>query len=122
MMQPQILEGVRISPLQKHLWLLQHADKQTPFRAQVAVLIEGKLDRDNLNLALKNVVNKHEILRTKFKCLPGMKIPVQVINDSDINWEDEYDLTGWETQQQFFRICFSCLLIMKKGKICGSPS
>ncbi|AFY89165.1 non-ribosomal peptide synthetase [Chroococcidiopsis thermalis] len=100
MMQPQILEGVRISPLQKHLWLLQHADKQTPFRAQVAVLIEGKLDRDNLNLALKNVVNKHEILRTKFKCLPGMKIPVQVINDSDINWEDEYDLTGWETQQQ----------------------
>ncbi|MDZ4870867.1 MAG: Linear gramicidin synthase subunit D [Chroococcidiopsis cubana SAG 39.79] len=29
-----------------------------------------------------------------------MKIPVQVINDSDINWEDEYDLTGWETQQQ----------------------
>ncbi|MDZ4870866.1 MAG: hypothetical protein CLLPBCKN_000254 [Chroococcidiopsis cubana SAG 39.79] len=53
MMQPQILEGVRISPLQKHLWLLQHADKQTPFRAQVAVLIEGKLDRDNLNLALK---------------------------------------------------------------------
>lgn len=100
MMQPQILEGFRISPLQKHLWLLQHTDKQTPFRAQVAALIEGKLDIDNLKLALKNVVNKHEIIRTQFKCLPGMEIPVQVINDGDINWEDEYDLTGWETQQQ----------------------
>ncbi|MES1022179.1 amino acid adenylation domain-containing protein [Gloeocapsa sp. BRSZ] len=104
MMQSKIIEGVRISPLQKHLWLLQHIDKQTPFRAQVAALIEGKLDKGNLKLALKNVVNKHEILRTKFKCLPGLEIPVQVINNDDIIWEDEYDLTSWETQQQKAKI------------------
>lgn len=99
-MQTKTLEGVRISPLQKHLWLLQHTDKQTPFRAQVAVLIEGKLDIANLKEALKNIVNKHEILRTKFQCLPGMEIPVQVINDSSICWEDDYDLSGWQLRQQ----------------------
>ncbi|MBD0388288.1 MAG: AMP-binding protein, partial [Nostoc sp. C3-bin3] len=104
MMQTQTLEGVRISPLQKHLWLLQHTDKQTPFRAQVAVLIEGKLDIANLKEALKNVVNKHEILRTKFQCLPGMEIPVQVINDNSICWEDHYDLSGWQLQQQEAKI------------------
>jgi hypothetical protein len=70
-MQTPIIEGVRISPLQKHLWLLQHTDKQTPFRAQVAVLIQGKLDIANLKEILKNIVNKHEILRTRFQCLPG---------------------------------------------------
>ncbi|WP_208491975.1 non-ribosomal peptide synthetase [aff. Roholtiella sp. LEGE 12411] len=103
-MQTQILEGVRISPLQKHLWLLQHTDKQTPFRVQGAVLIEGKLDIANLKEALKNVVNKHEILRTKFQCLSGMEIPVQVINDGSICWEDGHDLSGWQLQQQEAKI------------------
>ncbi len=99
-MQTKTLEGVRISPLQKRLWLLQHTDKQTPFRAQVAVLIEGKLDIAHLKEALKNVVNKHEILRTKFQCLPGMEIPVQVINTGSIDWENDYDLIAWKPQQQ----------------------
>ncbi|MEA5505985.1 amino acid adenylation domain-containing protein [Halotia wernerae UHCC 0503] len=105
-MQTQILKGVRISPLQKHLWLLQHTDtdKQTPFRAQGAVLIEGKLDIANLKEVLKNVVNKHEILRTKFQCLSGMEIPVQVINDGSICWEDDYDLSGWQLQRQEAKI------------------
>ncbi|WP_199326928.1 non-ribosomal peptide synthetase [Nostoc sp. FACHB-888] len=122
-MQTQILEGVRISPLQKHLWLLQHTDKQTPFRAQVAVLIQGKLDIANLKEALKNVVNKHEILRTKFQCLSGMEIPVQVINDSSICWEDDYDLSGWQLQQQeakinvIFQEMLSLPFDYHKGKI-----
>jgi len=103
-MQTPIIEGVRISPLQKHLWLLQHTDKQTPFRAQVAVLIQGKLDIANLKEILKNIVNKHEILRTRFQCLPGMEIPVQVINDGSICWEDDYDLSGWQLQQQETKI------------------
>ncbi|MBW4428168.1 MAG: amino acid adenylation domain-containing protein [Nostoc desertorum CM1-VF14] len=103
-MQTPILEGVRISPLQKHLWLLQHTEKQTPFRAQLAVLIEGKLDIANLKEALNNIVNKYEILRTKFQCLPGMEIPVQVISDGSICWEEDYDLSGWEPQQQEAKI------------------
>ncbi|NEU77732.1 amino acid adenylation domain-containing protein [Nostoc sp. UIC10630] len=100
MMQTKTLEGVRISPLQKRLWLLQHTNKQTPFRAQVAVLIEGKLDIAHLKETLNNVVNKHEILRTKFQCLPGMEIPVQVINHGSLDWEDDYDLIAWKPQQQ----------------------
>ncbi|MFQ4145497.1 amino acid adenylation domain-containing protein [Chlorogloeopsis sp. ULAP02] len=103
-MQTQILEGVRVSPLQKHLWLLQHPDQHTPFRAQCAVLIEGDLDKNILKAALTNIVNHHEILRTKFQFLPGMEIPVQVIGDSDICWENDHNLSDWEPQQQAAKI------------------
>lgn len=105
-MQTQILEGVRISPLQKHLWLLQYTDEPTPFRAQCAVLIEGNLDKDNLKAALKNIVSNHEILRTRFQCLSGMEIPIQVISDNSICWTDDYNLSDWEPQQQAAEIDF----------------
>ena len=79
-MQTQI-EGVRLSPQQKHLWLLQKGEQHQPYRVQGAVLIEGNLDLVILKKALQNVVNRHEILRTTFNYLPGMELPVQVIND-----------------------------------------
>ncbi|WP_236147178.1 non-ribosomal peptide synthetase [Scytonema millei] len=79
-MQPEIIEGYRLSPQQKHLWLLQQSDRQT-YRTQFALLIEGNLDIKVLEIALQKVVARHEILRTNFCCLPGMTIPLQVIGD-----------------------------------------
>jgi amino acid adenylation domain-containing protein/non-ribosomal peptide synthase protein (TIGR01720 family) len=99
-MQAQIIEGVKLSPLQKHLWLLQQSSDNLSLRVQCTVLIEGKLDTDTLNKAIENIVNRHEILRTQFQCLPGMQIPVQVINSHSKFCYHEYDLSSWQPQQQ----------------------
>jgi non-ribosomal peptide synthetase component F len=39
-----------------------------------------------------------------FSACLGMEIPVQVINDGSICWEDDYDLSGWQLQQQEAKI------------------
>ena len=85
------MQGFRLSPQQKHLWQLQETDK-LPYRSQCAVLIEGNLDISSLKLALEKVVNRHEILRTNFHCLPGMSIPFQVIRNNAIAWGESYEL------------------------------
>jgi amino acid adenylation domain-containing protein len=99
-MSNQTLEGFRLSPQQKRLWTLQQLTEGIPYRVQAGILIEGNLNKEVLNIALQKVVNIHEILRTNFKCLPGMTIPLQVINDYcplDIN---EHDLTNLELEIQ----------------------
>jgi amino acid adenylation domain-containing protein len=69
--------GFQLSPQQKHIWSLQQ-DQQ--FFAQIAVLLEGKLDQQRLHAALMKIYHRHEILRTVFQRNPGMKFPFQVVN------------------------------------------
>ncbi|HKU74237.1 MAG TPA: amino acid adenylation domain-containing protein [Pyrinomonadaceae bacterium] len=71
------VQGCRLSPGQKHLWLAQQGKPE--FRAGCTVLIEGKLDVSALEEAFRLVIRRHEILRTTFRDLPGMKIPVQLV-------------------------------------------
>ena len=75
-MQREVIEGFRLSPQQKHLWLLQQ--ESLAYRAQCAVLLEGTLHPENLQKALSKIVERHEILRTTYRCLPGMAVPLQV--------------------------------------------
>lgn len=70
-------EGFRLSPQQKLLWQ-SHYDGQAYF-TQGALLLEGELKIKALKGALREVIARHEILRTTFHRLPGMKLPVQVI-------------------------------------------
>src|SRR5262249_5686955 len=49
------------------------------YRSQCAVLVEGPLDPARLAESLERVVARHEILRTTFRGLPGMEVPLQVI-------------------------------------------
>jgi amino acid adenylation domain-containing protein len=102
--QQEIIEGFRVSPQQKHLWLLQQEEPRRPYCAQCAVLIEGNLDTKILAAALRNVFDRHEILRTTFICLPGMSLPVQVISGGSIPSIDGHDLTGWGAGEQRARI------------------
>ncbi|MEN3326967.1 MAG: hypothetical protein V7638_1774, partial [Acidobacteriota bacterium] len=76
-MSKEIIEGYRLSPQQKHLWLLGQSER----RAWCAVKIDGELNTDRLRQAIEQVVERFEILRTTFKLLPGMTIPVQIISD-----------------------------------------
>ncbi|MFN6484869.1 MULTISPECIES: non-ribosomal peptide synthetase [unclassified Nostoc] len=93
------MQGFRLSPQQKHLWQLQEINS-LPYRSQCAVLIEGVIDINILKQALEQVVNRHEILRTNFHCLPGMSIPLQVITNKNITWGENYNFSSCSHQQQ----------------------
>ncbi len=101
-MQAQTLEGFRLSPQQKRLWLLQQ--NSTVDRAQCAIRIEGKLKVEVLKEALDQVVNRHQILRTTFHRQPGIKIPIQVIADNGaISWS-QVNLSDLNRNEQSAKI------------------
>src|ERR1044072_5301794 len=104
-MREEIIEGCAVSPQQAHLWQTQRDDNSQVFRARCAVLIEGGVDTHTLAASLQRVLDKHEILRTTFSCLPGMSIPVQVVNDDVRLSIAEHDVSdrGEPEQETFLR-------------------
>src|SRR5713101_2992550 len=91
-MQDPITAGFQLSPQQKHLWSWQGGGQVAV--AQVALLLEGKLDVQRLKDALRKIVGRHEILRTTFQRSSGIKFPFQVVNASAaLSWE-QVDLSG----------------------------
>jgi NRPS condensation-like uncharacterized protein len=101
-MQTETLSGFQLSAQQKRLWLLQQDNFSYP--AICSLFLEGNLQPDVLKAALQQVVNQHEILRTTFRRLPGMKIPVMVVTDSgDLLWRD-IDLSAQEPKEQQAKI------------------
>jgi amino acid adenylation domain-containing protein len=100
------IQGFQLSPQQKNLWQRQQADNQT-YQVQSAVSINGNLNIFLLKTAIEKVIHRHEILRTYYKVLPGMTIPVQVISESRIIWEQNCDLnscTGQEQQEKLLEL------------------
>ncbi|HEU5131845.1 MAG TPA: condensation domain-containing protein, partial [Pyrinomonadaceae bacterium] len=86
----QELAGYRLSAPQLRVWQLAHAGRNSAYRTQCAVLVEGELDERRLRVALEEVVRRHEILRTVFQQLPGMAEPLQVIRDEvEISYREE---------------------------------
>jgi amino acid adenylation domain-containing protein len=82
-MQTTIDQRFRLSPQQRQLWLWQQG--KANYLARCAVLIEGNLDPKVLEEALHTTIRRHEILRTAFHRLPGMKVPVQIIDEGALN-------------------------------------
>jgi len=103
-MQKEIITGFRVSPQQKHLWLLQQVESKLPYRAQCAVEIQGNLNKEIFEAALEKVWHSHEILRTTFRCLPGTDIPLQVISDRSIPSISQYSLTELTPTEQDAKI------------------
>ena len=106
-MQKQVIEGFQLSPQQKHLWLLQQASHNQHYRVECAIYIEGKLNKNILESALQHVVDKHEILRTNFCFLDGMKMPLQVIKESrkiKLKYRDISHLNSQEQAEKIERI------------------
>lgn len=85
------LSGFKLSPLQEEAWTSQ---QQSPVsRAHCTVRIEGPVDEQALADALRQVVARHEILRTTYHRRAGIKFPFQVIDESPkVAW-DRVDLT-----------------------------
>ncbi|RUS95283.1 hypothetical protein DSM106972_090590 [Dulcicalothrix desertica PCC 7102] len=94
----------RISPQQKHVWLLQESDNSHSYLSQIGVHIEGDIQPDILKAALESIVNRQEIFRTNFYCLPGDTVPVQSIIESKTVSIYNYDFSGLAAQEQQTKI------------------
>ncbi|WP_166740036.1 non-ribosomal peptide synthetase [Halalkalibacterium halodurans] len=74
------MEGYPLSPQQKKVWELQNKiDK--PLYHLASFQLSGELDLFKLRESMKQVLNRHEILRTSFNKIEGMHYPVQRIHD-----------------------------------------
>ena len=93
-MKVETVESYRLSPQQKRLWLLSQAGRSQEYRAHCVVTVEGKIDSSLLCAAVENLTERFEILRTTFRRLAGMSLPVQVIGDAGVDWEPAHDLSG----------------------------
>jgi amino acid adenylation domain-containing protein len=98
------IEGFPLSPQQRRLWKLQQDAAAGPFYTRCAVRIDGELDEERLRAALVRALVRHEILRTGFDCLPGMKVPLQIIGQGDARLSVEEDLSGLDASAQSARI------------------
>jgi len=103
-MQKETIEGFRLSPQQRHQWGLQQNNSKQIYRVRGAILITGNLEREIFTRALQNVVNRHEILRTSFHCLPGMTLPLQAIASTGEVPISEHNLSGLSPEQQEAKI------------------
>ncbi|MHB8595760.1 MAG: amino acid adenylation domain-containing protein [Ktedonobacteraceae bacterium] len=111
-MQDETFEGFRLSPQQRHLWLLQQQMSDQCYCTQCFMLIQGPLDIAILHMALEKVVERYEILRTTFHVVPGMALPLQCIAAHDEVALPQYDLRSlpFERQQQELDRMFNGLL------------
>src|SRR6185436_6301370 len=80
------IEGYRLSPQQKRLWTIQAGNDV--YRAKCRLHLEGVLQPEPLKAALLEVINRHEILRTTLRRVPGIKVPLQVVTEAgQLAWE-----------------------------------
>jgi len=98
-MSNQTVEGFRLSIQQERIWSLQ-SGTVAPFWVESEIAIEGPLDVERLHAAIRQVVQRHEILRTVFHRQTGLKAPFQVILESpNFSWQTS-DLSGLNENAQ----------------------
>ena len=100
-MQNQV-SGFPLSLQQRQLWRLRN--ESTAFRAQCVVLLKGNLNKNILAQTVRETVSRHEILRTTFLQIPGLKLPIQIIADDCSIELEEIDLTALVSHEQQRRV------------------
>ena len=73
------IEGFRVSAQQHHLWRLWREGVEG--RVFGAALFLGEMDEGALREALRELLERNEILRTTLQTLPGVEVPLQVIGE-----------------------------------------
>ncbi|MBY8947247.1 amino acid adenylation domain-containing protein [Pseudomonas sp. SH10-3B] len=81
-------EGFELSPQQAQLWRLQHTRlAPTAQLASLHIRSGQPLDAVRLKNSLLTLIERHEILRTRYQQLPGLSLPMQVIEASSTDWQ-----------------------------------
>ncbi len=91
------VQGFELSPQQRRLWTLSQAGGAA--YAQCALLLEGSVNAERLRTAVQEAVDRHEILRTTFHHIPGIKIPVQAVADLGTAAWRSADLSGVSSER-----------------------
>src|ERR1017187_3905721 len=86
------MEGYRLSPQQKRLWLLQQAGPGDRYHAQADVDI-ATFGTAEVGVALDRLSRRHEALRTVLRSPPGVDIPLQVIDERPLLDYAHHDLS-----------------------------
>jgi amino acid adenylation domain-containing protein len=94
---PQI-QGIRLAVQQRILW--EQQQQGGSFTATVAISLTGRLDAPHLKLSLKQVIERHEILRVSLQGIPGIKTVVQVVGPADLSLWREEDLSQMDPREQ----------------------
>ena len=91
-------QGFWLSPQQKFIWTLEQEVLRVPSRAVCLVFLDGSFEQDRLRNSLRELVRRHEILRTVFRRQTGMKVPFQVVLETcDFGWE-QHDFSSLAPQ------------------------
>jgi amino acid adenylation domain-containing protein len=75
------IEGFPLSPQQRRIWSLMRLDGSKAYDAQLTVRAEGPLDVRAFRLAVEDLFERHEILRTSFRGLEELSTPLQVVSE-----------------------------------------
>ena len=82
-------EHYPLSPAQKRLYILYSVNPQsTGYNVPLSVVLEGSLDRDKLENSFKQLIRRHESLRTSVRMINDS--PVQTVHDNvsfEVQWE-----------------------------------
>ncbi|PIE93033.1 non-ribosomal peptide synthetase [Bacillus fungorum] len=84
------IKGFRLSPQQERLWTL--GVNGPSFYSQCSLSLTGELNFTKLEHAVQQVVQKHEALRTTFKQLQGMELPLQIVHEEMVPEWKQVDL------------------------------
>jgi amino acid adenylation domain-containing protein len=86
-------QPIPLSFAQERLWFLDQLDPGTPvYNVPHAVELAGPVDADALVAAVREIVRRHEALRTAF--VPGADGPVQIVLPPDVFRVERVDLTS----------------------------
>jgi amino acid adenylation domain-containing protein/FkbM family methyltransferase len=98
------LEGYRLSPQQKRTWRLEQSEGRG-YESTCMMRMEGDLDLERLKTAVRRVVERHEILRTRCERVQGLEVPLQVIDrEAAFSWREkgieEMELEEWQNRER----------------------
>src|SRR5438128_4018831 len=94
-----LIEGFRLSPPQRHIWVRQGGEVGA-YRVRAIVSVTGAIDPSRIEAAFRSLVERHEILRTTYRQVSGMTMPMQVI-EPDYRWSvDCEDLRALGREEQ----------------------
>jgi amino acid adenylation domain-containing protein/non-ribosomal peptide synthase protein (TIGR01720 family) len=97
-MQTEELVGYKLSPQQRLVWRLAgQSGATTALRCTVrcTVRIAGDVQPAELRAAIRAIVARHEMLRTRLEPSPAMPVPVQMVSEeAAFHWREGHDDAG----------------------------